>query len=108
MFKSWLKKRGLLEDITDKFRYIDAGSRPVDYDKQTQELLKILMTQYKSEFDQFVNRLADERDDRELKSLQRSLRTDFAPSDPWKPASKERDEIVPPMADRGYDQNNSD
>lgn len=101
-FKAWMKRKGLAEDFTDKFKY-NGGDPDVagDYERDLRELVKTLATQYKADFDQFVSRLADERGDSDLKSLFRRTQTDNRSPDPWKPSHDDQDEVVPPEADRG-------
>lgn len=100
-FKNWMKKKGLAEDFSNKFKFNNDPDVAGDYDRDLRDLVKLLSTQYNNDFNQFVSRLASERGDDELRALHRRTQTDQAP-DPWKPNHPaDQDEIVPPQADRG-------
>jgi hypothetical protein len=104
-FSKWLNRRKVKEsfgsDPSDKFKFNGDPDVAGDYERDQKDLVKILSTRYQQDFHEFIKRLAEERGDSELMSLMRKCQTDRSP-DPWKVThASERDEVVPPEADRG-------
>lgn len=118
-FSDWLTMRNLTEDFdspidpTDKFKFnaSDHGDAADDYEKTQKEVTKVVMSKYHSQFMKFLRELAEEHSDSELQGLMRKLETDKSSGSPrsWKPEhSPEKDQIIPPEADRGIDPNSAD
>ena len=118
-FKDWLHlKNTMLEDFdspkdpTDKFKFNTTGEDiGNDYESTQREVTKAIMSKYHRQFMIFLNNLADENSDSELKKFARKLETDKSSSSTksWKPDHhSDRDEVIPPAADRGFDPNSAD
>lgn len=105
-FKKWLQKRRMKEsfgsDPADKFRFNGDPDVGGDYERDQKDLIKLLSSKYESDFNEFVKRLAEERGDHELMTLMRRCSTGSRTPDPWRVThSSDKDEVVPPEADRG-------
>jgi hypothetical protein len=105
-FTKWLKRRNVKEsfgsDPSDRFKFNGDPDVAGDYERDQKDLVKLLSTKYQNDFHEFIKRLAEERGDHELMTLMRRCQTDNRSPDPWKVThSSDRDEVVPPEADRG-------
>lgn len=110
-FSEWLRKRRRViegfddsSDPVDKFKFNSGRGSDVagDYEKDLQDLAKVVMCKYNQEFRRFLNQLSDERGDSELRTLLRKLDTERGSPDPWGSSHpQEPDEVVAPKADRG-------
>lgn len=118
-FKDWLVLKNIVledfdspKDPTDKFKFNNSGHEiGNDYESTQREVTKVIMSKYHRQFMRFINDLAEENSDSELKGFVRKLETDKSPGSTksWKPDHHtERDEIVPPASDRGIDPNSAD
>ena len=109
-FRKWLNHRGYLEgieDAADRFRFSDDHIGGRDYEKDFQELVKVIMSKYNTEFLRFTTELSDQRGDQEVRDLLRRVQVDRKDTvDDWKPKHpKEPEQVVTPKADRGHDPN---
>lgn len=105
-FRDWLRRRVRAEsfgyDPTDRFRSNDDLDNAGDYERDTRDLVKTVMTKYRQEFLRFLRHLVEDRGDGELRSLLRRIDTEDRSPDPWKPSHPgDPDEVVAPKADRG-------
>lgn len=103
-FQKWLEKKRKLgenSDPTDRFRFNGDADIAGDYEHELREISKILITRYHDDFIRFLERLAEERNDGELRSLVRHVQLGNSP-DSWKPRyPKDQDVVAMPTADRG-------
>lgn len=120
-FYNWLVIKKAIEegfdepsDPTDKFKFNNADDRSNvadDYEKTQKEVTKVVMTKYHSQFMRFLRQLSEEHSDGELQGLIRKLETDKSSgyTKSWKPNHpSNKDDVVPPEADRGIDPNSVD
>lgn len=105
IFREWLKKKGLLEDLDSvsdfKFNPSDKDFAE-DQDRLENELFKTVMRKYPEEVMDFFNTLS-QRGDNELNTLLRKLDKNRTPRLGKKPEHPgDRAEIKPPVADSGF------
>jgi hypothetical protein len=101
-FNAWLKRRHMSEDLSDRFKFSGDPDIAGDHERDLKDLIKLLSTKYSSDFHTFVQRLGEERGDQELLGLLKRCKTDGGGRDPWKVEHPmDKDEVVPPQADRG-------
>lgn len=101
-FRTWLEKK-IRENESPfaKFQHNsdhDLGAQ--DYEKMQRELISLLCNRYSSDFFNFVEGLANQRNDGELSEIMRRMnRENMSPTkNPRHP--KEPDDVVVPTADR--------
>lgn len=101
-FATWLARRTMREELGGvRFGFGDED-RAGDYERDEKDLIRLLSTRYQSELQEFITRLARDRADDELASLGRRISSDRRPSHDLRVThSTDRDEVVPPEADRG-------
>jgi len=118
-FKDWIVLKNIVledfdspEDPTDKFKFNkNDGEIGNDYESTQREVTKAIMSKYHRQFMRFLNDLAEENSDSELKGFARKLETDKSPGSArsWKPDHhSDQEEIVPPASDRGVDPNSQE
>lgn len=89
-------------DPVSKFKFDDNDDCGTDYEHTQQELFKVVMSKYPEEAIEFLNGIA-QRGDEEVASLLSKLQKDkpIEMEEPDHPSSGH--EIVPSLADTGYD-----
>lgn len=105
-FRDWITKKKLRSESqhpADRFQFNRDGDVAGDYEKDLQDLTKVVMSRYQTEFTRWLAQLADENGDSELEDLIKRVQTDGSMNgDSWEPTNpKEKEEIVAPKADRG-------
>lgn len=86
----------------DKFRFNNDDNTTRDYGNDLKELMHVVMSKYRPELLSFLNRLCDSQGDHEIKELLQRIDSERESPDPWRPKHhSERDDIMPPDADRG-------
>ena len=105
-FSRWIKKNNLSEESNpvDKFKFNNEDDYARDYEKDFQELVKVLMAKYNTQFSNFITQLGDERNDHEIKDLLRKTQIGrkHGYEDLTKPVHpKEVEDVSMPTADRG-------
>lgn len=105
LFKQWKKMRDIREtedDPSSDFRFNSDGTDyAVDNDAIQEEIFRIAMSKYPNETGEFLGGLAQK--DQEIAGLLSKLsREPNRTEKPEHPYDDDKDELVPPNADRGF------
>ncbi len=98
IFSNWLKNKN--EGPLANFGHVFNDMEPYDYDDTRKDLMDVLFNRYQTEFLDFVDSLANGRNDNELSTIMSRIHK--SPKNNMKPKHfHEPDDVVMPMADKG-------